>query len=222
MAAFDKTKYKRTVYETESVYHVPDFKHPNGDWVMSTYELVGRKEVRQYTRAYGVWRDMQQRLKKGSLYQDIENRFDSFQLFADWCQDEYGYLNKDEHGRFWALDKDLLAPNSKMYSPETCAFIPTKMNVMFNKREKSNGLPLGVYADGREGYYKSIINRKHLGIFKDAVSAHVAWQSEKLIIVQTYLETFHEDAQWKIRQILDNKINQLKHDIENKQETIWR
>lgn len=61
-------------------------------------------------------------------YVNTVNSFESFQEFAEWCQDQYGYLNKDEKGRYWQLDKDLLYFGNNAYSPTTCVFIPLRLN----------------------------------------------------------------------------------------------
>ena len=38
----------------------------------------------------------------------------------------------------WALDKDILVKGNKVYSPETCCFVPQEINTMFTKRVLSD------------------------------------------------------------------------------------
>lgn len=45
----------------------------------------------------------------------------------------------------WALDKDILVKGNKIYSPETCCFVPQEINNLFTKRKSCRGtLPIGV------------------------------------------------------------------------------
>lgn len=46
------------------------------------------------------------------------------------------------------LDKDILVPGNKIYSPETCAFVPQEINVLLTDSRRSRGLyPRGVVFD---------------------------------------------------------------------------
>lgn len=43
------------------------------------------------------------------------------------------------------LDKDILIKNNKIYSPNTCIFVPQRINNLFTKTNKNRGnLPIGV------------------------------------------------------------------------------
>lgn len=62
----------------------------------------------------------------------------NFQNFAKWF-----YKNCKEG---FELDKDLLVETSKIYSPETCCFVPKEINRLFLKCDKSRGIcPIGVH-----------------------------------------------------------------------------
>lgn len=52
----------------------------------------------------------------------------------------------DENGvDGYDIDKDILVKGNKVYSPETCCFVPSEINVLFTKGNASrNGLPVGV------------------------------------------------------------------------------
>src|SRR5690606_34589998 len=61
------------------------------------------------------------RQQKDSSYKDksVCEDWHNFQNFAEWCQTARGFGNVG-----WELDKDLIFKGSKIYSPDTCAFIP--------------------------------------------------------------------------------------------------
>ena len=73
------------------------------------------------------------------------------------------------------LDKDILCKGNKIYSPETCIFVPNNINILFVKRDKMRGeYPIGVnYHKQHKKLYVScgIINKdnkhkqKFLGLF---------------------------------------------------------
>ena len=64
--------------------------------------------------------------------------FDYQELANFWHMDEY---RKDG----WHLDKDILVKGNKVYSPDTCVFVPPRINGLFCKSLASRGdLPIGV------------------------------------------------------------------------------
>ena len=95
---------------------------------------------------YRIWADMLCRCyclsqkDKYLTYKDVTvcEEWHNFQNFAAWFEQNY---IKGFH-----LDKDILCPHCKIYSPETCAFVPVEINSLFTKREKCRGdLPIGVH-----------------------------------------------------------------------------
>lgn len=65
----------------------------------------------------------------------------NFQNFAKWYEENY-YEVKDEKMH---LDKDVLVKGNKMYSPQTCVFLPNRINNLFLKNNKIRGkYPIGV------------------------------------------------------------------------------
>lgn len=46
--------------------------------------------------------------------------------------------------KYWHLDKDILVAGNKIYSPETCLFVPNRINSLLIRGVKTGPLPLGV------------------------------------------------------------------------------
>jgi len=121
--------------------------------VLSALILVARKapktrriHQRDTHLGFSVWNDMVRRVT------DTGRRKSKAYAFASICEDWYefekfsawyvGYTHRKEG---WVLDKDLLGNGSKIYSPETCCFIPHELNqMMVSCRVDSKGMP-GVF-----------------------------------------------------------------------------
>lgn len=64
--------------------------------------------------------------------------------FKEWYKENYYKVNNQK----MALDKDILNKGNKVYSPDTCVFVPQYINSLFVKSNSSRGnLPIGVYCD---------------------------------------------------------------------------
>lgn len=95
------------------------------------------------TRVYSTWYQMLERCydpkcqEKRPTYIDCKvcNEWHNFQNFAEWCYKNY-YTIKGEQ---MCLDKDILLKGNKIYSPETCIFVPKRINSLFTKSDKSRG-----------------------------------------------------------------------------------
>lgn len=76
-------------------------------------------------------------IKKHPTYTDCEvcDEWLNFQNFAKWYDENFYEVD----GERMHLDKDILVKGNKIYSPETCIFVPQKINVLFTKCDKSRG-----------------------------------------------------------------------------------
>ena len=81
--------------------------------------------------------------EKYPTYKDVTvcEEWHNFQVFAEWMEENYN----PETMQGWHLDKDILVKGNKIYSPETCCFVPSEINTLFNsQKEKRGTLPRGV------------------------------------------------------------------------------
>ena len=120
-------------------------KNPN---VLCMYGRIAYKQdIAKNPMAYNKYRAMLDRcygIQKGNniVYQGCQvcNEWNNFENFLAWFTDNYYSIDGDNMD----LDKDILG-NGKLYSPDTCVFIPHKLNSQFARRGKSNkDLPMGV------------------------------------------------------------------------------
>ena len=89
------------------------------------------------------------------------------------------------------LDKDIIVPGSKLYSPETCAFVLKATNSFVIANDACRGdYPIGVSLHKRTGKYQagcnnpSIGEQESLGYFLTPEEAHEAWRKRKHELAQ--------------------------------------
>jgi hypothetical protein len=87
------------------------------------------------------------------------------------------------------LDKDIIVPGNKVYSPATCAFVPCHINSLLVDGAAQRGeWPIGVSwhkASKKFRPHPENGKKRHLGSFTTPEAAHLAWRKEKLRIVRT-------------------------------------
>jgi hypothetical protein len=83
-----------------------------------------------------------------------------------------------------ALDKDILKPGNRVYSPDNCVFVPQEVNnLICNGVGNSCKYPQGVYFFKRTGKFQTYCTvngiRKHLGYFNTSEEAARAYNAAK-------------------------------------------
>ena len=104
-------------------------------------------------KQYDIWVRMLDRcyskklLCQHTTYSDctVSDSFRYYPFFKEWCNNQIGFNSKDENGRCFALDKDLLVKGNRIYSPDTCCFVPQEINnLLTNKKSTRDPLPISV------------------------------------------------------------------------------
>ena len=102
--------------------------------------------------------------------------------FKSWME------RQDWEGK--SLDKDIIVRKSKLYSPETCAFVLQATNNFVARDESRGEYPVGVYLHKPAGRYqancRNPFTRKpeYLGLFSTPEEAHEAWRKRKHELAQ--------------------------------------
>ena len=147
------------------------------------------KENGKKTRIYNTWHDMLRRCydykyqEKQPAYTKCEvcEEWLDFQSFAKWYEENY-YEIADET---MDLDKDILIKGNKIYSPDTCIFVPQNINKLFIKCDTARGVyPVGVVYNKQIKKYRASCNikglsRKHLGYYDTPEEAFQAYKTFK-------------------------------------------
>lgn len=83
-----------------------------------------------------------------------------FPNFYDWCHNQSNWNKVIENPHDFHIDKDILVKGNKIYSPSTCCFVPSMVNVLFTKSNATRGLlPIGVSND--QGKLRSRCNNPY-------------------------------------------------------------
>lgn len=123
----------------------------------------------------------------------VSDNFKNYSYFYEWAVEQIGYGLTG-----WELDKDIICKGNKLYSEETCAFVPSAINVFFTTRGSLRGeQPIGVFFHKTKNRFIaqcSLNGRsKHLGHFKTAQEAYQVYKD--------YKEQLCKDLanQWKLQ-----------------------
>ena len=95
------------------------------------------------TRAYNTWMHMLERCYDKKLHEKrptyigctVSEEWHNFQNFAKWYYNSYYEIESQK----MHLDKDILYKGNKVYSPNTCIFVPERINTLFTKRQNKRG-----------------------------------------------------------------------------------
>ena len=143
-------------------------------------------------KEHALWRSMlarcytERNLKKKPAYIGciVSDNFKMYEFFYEWCNGQIGFNEIDENGRQFALDKDLLIKGNKIYSEDTCVFIPMEINNVIVKSDSLRGeYPIGVAYDKERDKFQArlwINNKpKFLGRFETVEEAFNKYKVSK-------------------------------------------
>ena len=156
------------------------------------------------SKAYQYWYGMIRRcysneyLDKNPSYSDcyVCDEWLNFQNFAMWFNDNYYEI--PDH--IMNLDKDVLISGNKIYSPDTCCFIPNNINMLFRPEdfEGRYGHPPGVkqIKGSKKHKYEAKIRTKgsdvHIGTFDTWEEAYNAYKAVREKIVKDTAEKYKD------------------------------
>lgn len=164
-----------------------------------------------------IWKSMMQRAynpkfhEKQPTYKEVEvdERWHNCQVFVEDIEKMPGYSMFDENGRVYQLDKDILVKGNKVYSKDTCVFVPCAINsFMINNRSDKGDLPTGVCWDKQNNKYISQIKingkKKHLGSFTNVEDARAIYVAERNKYASYLAEKYEGKVDPRVIDILNN------------------
>ena len=140
------------------------------------------------TKEYVLWKNMLERCysdsfkKRRPTYEGckVSENFLHYEYFYEWCHKQIGFSNKG-----WHLDKDLLIKGNKVYSEDSCIFLPREINQLLVKCTASRGKYLiGVcWCNTKKAFVARVGRSKgkqeHLWYFNTEIEAFNAYKQAK-------------------------------------------
>ena len=142
--------------------------------------------------SYKCWKDMLRRCYSAKFQEKHPTYIDCrvcadwlyYPNFKKWYEENYYEINNKTS----QIDKDITIKGNKVYSPDTCVFVPNFINTLFVKSQNKRGeFPVGVYYKKANKKYVAQLSifkngkktQKHLGLFNTADEAFKAYKQAK-------------------------------------------
>jgi hypothetical protein len=193
---------------------------------------VNDSEYKTYTRVegklkfcpyYSKWRSMIRRgystnyKQKHPTYKDVTvcKEWHTFSTFRSWMEKQ-DWKDKE-------LDKDIINPDNKVYSPETCAFVSKRVNQLLTDNGKSRGkCKQGVCFYKNSGNFlahcrDSVGKKRHLGSFPTEAQAYEAYVHYKHALI---LQVASEQEDERVKNGLLLHANILLESLNEENETL--
>ena len=160
------------------------------------YKIV---ENGKHNKYYYIWRNMLQRCydikfhERYSTYKEceVEDYFLNFQNMCKWLDENYYEIE----GETMCLDKDILHKGNKIYSRDTCVFVPQRINSLFTKCDNARGdNPIGV-EDLPSGNYRAYCNDGYskkigLGTYSTKEEAFQVYKEYKENLIKETIDSY--------------------------------
>lgn len=138
-------------------------------------------------------------------YKDVYvcEEWHNLQNFTEWVINQK-YFNIGYH-----LDKDILVKGNKVYSPDTCCFVPSQINSLFTDRARDRGeYPVGVYFRERDSLYLVTLSRsgkqRHVSCHKSLEDAVASYKVAKEAQVKVMALEWKDRIEQKVYEAMMN------------------
>ena len=195
-----KTSYNnRKLIFRSNILEQNDGRFKSGETLVAGVGYNEGKYPSVKVKEHALWRSMLARcyternllLKPAYRGCSVSDNFKQYSFFYEWCNKQVGFKVEG-----FALDKDLLIKGNKVYSEDTCVFVPLEINNLIVKSDSLRGdYPIGVTFDKERNKFQARIwinnKPKFLGRFEDIDSAFLAYKTAK----ESHLKVIAE--KWK-------------------------
>lgn len=189
----------------------PFFSSVCGVGCIGIGEFKSRDENGKKTKCYTTWKGMHERCydpkcqEKHPTYKGCRvcKEWNNYQKFAKWDNENYYEVGNER----MALDKDILCKGNKVYSPETCVYVPQSINTLFTKSDKARGeLPIGVCKEGNKfrGQLNKGNEKIHLGTFNTPEEAFQAYKQAKEAYIKEVANEYKDKIPYRLYEAMMN------------------
>jgi hypothetical protein len=178
------------------------------DWVGNTH--IDDKDIKEYQ----LWSGVLQRCFSEEYKQKYPT-YEGVTCSKEWLSMTTFIEDVSQMKGFgfsgWELDKDILQNGNKLYSKDTCCFVPQGINSLLTKCDKARGkYPVGVCFYKPTGKFVAYVRldgkRRNLGYFTTPEEAFQAYKTAK----EDYIKVVAQ----KWQHLLDERVFQALLDYE--------
>lgn len=172
---------------------------------------IGINDLTSKLPSYSTWYSMHRRCYS-ELYDKNHGGYSECEVSKEWqILSNYNNWFNENYIQGYDLDKDLIS-NSKIYSEDTCIFLPREINSALQQDKNKNGLPPGVSYKASHGKYVSQISKTrnsvrkniHICINKDIDYCFNLYKIEKEKYIKELAEEFKSKIDSKTYNLLIN------------------
>ena len=151
------------------------------------------------TDEYNIWYNMLKRCYDPKCHKEyptykgcrVEDYLLNFQNMGEWIKENYYEIP----GEQMCLDKDILCKGNKVYSRETCIFVPERINTLFVKRDNNRGKdPIGMYQLSSGNYQVQCNNEYgkyvYLGTYSTKEEAFQVYKEYKEKVIKKVIDSY--------------------------------
>ena len=134
----------------------------------------------------------------------VSENFKYYPYFKEWCSRQVGF---DRYG--FELDKDILVKGNKIYSEDTCCFVPKEVNLLLCKSNSLRGsYPIGVNLNKVSGKFKASLTcgnvTKSLGYYNTPEEAFLAYKQAKEAYIKEVANKWKDQIDSRVYNALMN------------------
>jgi len=189
-----KTKARYDVFLDKRIKNIYRRNHYGVAYTgeISATDSNGKKKV-----SYTVWGDMIRRcysdksLIKNPTYKGctVCDEWLCYENFERWYNSNFYEVANE----IMNLDKDILVKGNKIYSPNTCVFVPDRINRLFLKSNSIRGSsPIGVSYNKSKRKYEVMCGGKSFGTYVDELFAFSVYKLNKEIQIKEVADKYKE------------------------------
>ena len=158
---------------------------------------------------YVVWKSMLKRCYSKEFH-DSSPTYKECSVCEEWLILSNFKRWFDEHYvEGWHLDKDVLIKGNKLYSPQTCCFVPPEVNFLILRKQNHRGeCPIGVQLSENKKKYKAFVTKEServfLGRYNSVEEAFQAYKISKEAWIKEVADKWKDQLEPRVYEALMN------------------
>lgn len=197
---------------------INDIRYKPADWSRRVMEPVmcgmgyrGSEYVDCKSESYLKWHDMLNRCYNAKFH-ERQPQYKGCTVCEEWLNYsnfKIWYEQNKIAGMALDLDKDILFKGNKVYSPETCYFVPHAINTLFLSKKADRGdYPIGVSYEKDKKKFRATMSfmgeQIKLGTFDTAEAAFTRYKEYKEDFIRDMAEQYRDEIPDKVYEAMMN------------------